>query len=308
MTSDTRTANTAPHHDRDTLPFAQRLESWAHAFDANVASLLEPGDGVQPRLAEAMRYSALAPGKRLRPYLTTRWCELYGGTPAHALPAAVAVELIHAFSLVHDDLPAMDDDPIRRGQPANHKQFGEAIAILAGDALLTLAFEIVAREMIDPRRAVDIVLELARGTGWSGMIGGQAADVLAEHQPPSRELSDYILQRKTASLFQAACRVGAITAGTAQNAIDQAGSYGWNLGCAFQIADDLLDANAEQVGKSVAKDARSGKQTLPAVVGSAQSRTIAQDAVARALAVLEPWGPQADDLRALARFVIQRHH
>ena len=310
MTLDTRHAGAVLSHGMSKPPIAEALQQWARAFDAKLARFLEPTGDVPPTLLEAIRYSALASGKRLRPYLTTRWCDLNGGNEADALPGAVAVELVHAFSLIHDDLPAMDNADLRRGQPTTHKKFGDAMAILAGDALLTLAFEVIAREVSDPQRANAILLELARGTGWSGMIGGQAADILGESRPPSRSLTEYIQQRKTASLFQAACRTGAIAAGAASDAVKQAGRYGWNLGSAFQITDDLLDvtASSEQLGKGVAKDVRAGKQTMAAAVGSAESKTVAEEAIARAVGVLDPLGSAADDLRALAEFVLERHH
>lgn len=310
MTSDRQDGCAAPSPNLTTPPIAEVLERWGCAFDTRLAPFLDPIDDVPSKLVEAMRYTALAKGKRVRPYLSTRWCELNGGTEADALPAAVAVELIHAFSLIHDDLPAMDDDALRRGQPTSHKKFGEAMAILAGDALLALSFEIVAREVRDSQRANAILLELARATGWSGMIGGQAADVFGEGQPPSRALTEYIQRRKTASLFQAACRIGALAAGATPHAVEQAGRYGWNLGSAFQITDDLLDVTAsrEQLGKDVAKDARAGKQTMAAAVGPAECKTVADQAIARAVSVLDPLGSVADDLRALAVFVVERHH
>lgn len=310
MISSARDTVTVLSHGKDNPSFAETLKCWARVFDAKLARFLEPTEGTPAMLVEAMRYSALASGKRLRPYLVIRWCELNGGTEADALPAAVAVELVHTFSLIHDDLPAMDNDDLRRGQPTSHKKFGQAMAILAGDALLTLSFEIIARDVSHPQRASAILLELARGTGWSGMIGGQAVDVLGENRPPSRVLTEYIQQRKTASLFQSACRTGAIAAGAEPNAVEQAGRYGWDLGSAFQITDDLLDvtASSEQLGKGVAKDVLAGKQTMTAAVGSAESKTVADEAIGRAVGVLEPLGSVADDLRALAGFVVERHH
>ncbi len=256
-----------------------------------------------------MRYSALAPGKRVRPYLVTRSCELVGGTFEDALGAAAAVECVHAFSLVHDDLPAMDDDDLRRGRPTNHKVYGEALAILAGDALLAVAFELLAREYA-PARAGRLALELSRGTGWEGMIGGQVADIEGETQAPSLERVRYIHERKTAALIATACRMGAIAGGGDESAVEQLGCYGRHTGLAFQIADDLLDltSTAEDLGKAVGKDARAGKQTYPACAGAPESRQAGLTAVAAAEAALAGFGPPANDLVELARFCMDRKH
>ncbi|NOT00793.1 MAG: polyprenyl synthetase family protein [Phycisphaerales bacterium] len=289
---------------------ADALKRWSQSFGVRFDGLLTAGDDLSPRLMEAMRYSALAGGKRLRPYLLTRCCEVCGGSADDAFPAAAAIECVHAFSLVHDDLPAMDNDDLRRGRPTNHKQFGEAAAILAGDGLLALAFELVTRCPVEPSRVVAVVAELARGTGWLGMIGGQMADIDGQSQAPSRELSEYIHERKTAALFQSACRIGAIVAGAADESQVAVGSFGRCLGHAFQIADDLLDvtSTSEQMGKGVGKDAKAGKQTFPAVWGVDESVEVARRAAERAVESLSPFGPEADDLRALASYVIQRHH
>ncbi|MEE9295001.1 MAG: farnesyl diphosphate synthase [Phycisphaerae bacterium] len=286
------------------------LKRWAVQFDGRFAAVFEDAADVPAALVEAMRYTALAGGKRLRPYLVTRCCVLCGGSDEDAAPAAAAVECVHTFSLVHDDLPAMDDDDFRRGLPAAHKQFGEATAILAGDALLTLAFELIAEHTPDPARSAVMVLELARGTGWRGMIGGQAVDILGEGQGPSRETAHSIHDRKTAALFETSCKLGGLAAGAGQSVVETLGRYGRRLGHAFQIADDLLDvtATAEQMGKRVGKDSGAGKHTYPAAVGIDASRKAAQESADAAVASLADFGPEADDLRALAGFVIQRQH
>lgn len=290
--------------------FPEFLRPFATAFDEHLAAYLTPSGDVPPELLEAIRYSALAPGKRLRPYLVTRCCELVGGAVADAWPVAAAVECVHAFSLIHDDLPAMDDDDLRRGQPACHKKFGEATAILVGDALVVLAFEILAREVEDRAVAGQLVLELAAGTGWSGMIGGQTADVLGSSKAPSVELAEYIHERKTARLFEISCRLGAIAGHAQANAVAALGRFGQMMGRAFQIADDLLDvtSTAKALGKEAGKDAGAGKQTFPRCVGTEQSRIAAHDAVEAAVAALGVFGPEADDLRALARYVVDRHY
>jgi geranylgeranyl diphosphate synthase type II len=310
-------------------PISERLERWARCFDERFDALLRPVGETLPEIVEAMRYSALAGGKRLRPFLVTRCCELCGGYQEDALPAAAAIECVHTFSLVHDDLPAMDNDDLRRGRPTNHKVFGEAMAILAGDGLLTLAFELIAREMPPTSHATTIMLELARGTGWCGMIGGQVADMLGENHPSSRELVESIHVKKTAKLFEAACRMGAwsggghigetgIAGGKTQSnktpsnktsdGVEILGQFGLSLGRAFQIADDLLDvdSSADVLGKSAGKDAKSNKQTYPAAFGVDESRAIADRLVEEAISTLSVFDSEADDLRDLARFVVDR--
>lgn len=287
---------------------ARTLAEWARAFETTLGGWLVPGPGVPERLAEAVRYSVQNGGKRVRAYIVTRICELCAGTSAQAAPAAVAMECVHAFSLVHDDLPAMDNDDFRRGKPTCHKVFGEAVAILAGDALLAYAFELLASRIEDPRAGRAAVLELARGTGWAGMIGGQTTDILSEALAPELQLVERIHRYKTARLFESSARLGAICAGAPGDVQDRAGTYGLELGRAFQIADDLLDVTGtqEELGKAVAKDAAAGKQTYPGVMGIEASRQAAREAADRAVAALDVFGPRADDLRQLALFVVNR--
>lgn len=291
-----------------TSSIAEKLAIWAKQFETTLEGMLAGEPDVPPLLAEAMRYSVQGGGKRVRAYIVTRSCELCGASAAVAVPAAVALECVHAFSLVHDDLPAMDNDDFRRGRPTCHKAYGEAIAILAGDGLLALAFQILASGIPDPSRAVAAVDELARGTGWAGMIGGQTNDILGEKRPPDLAFTEQIHRCKTARLFMSAGRLGALSAGATAEQTKALGDYGHHLGRAFQIADDLLDVTgtAENMGKAVAKDAEAGKQTYPAAIGLTASRQSAQDAAAAAVQALEVFGPAADDLRALARFVVER--
>ncbi|MEK7711144.1 MAG: polyprenyl synthetase family protein [Planctomycetota bacterium] len=288
---------------------ADFLRTFAAEFDGRFDAYLKVAD-VPAQLREAVRYSALAPGKRIRPYLVARCCELVGGRRDDAWPAAAAIECVHAFSLVHDDLPAMDDDDLRRGRPTTHKQFNEALAILAGDALLALAFELLVRHTPDRTRVGEMVLELARRTGWTGMIGGQAADVLGQGTPPSEDLVKYIHGRKTASLFEAACRLGAMAGEERADAVAALGRFGRHLGQAFQIADDLLDvtATSAELGKRAGKDVSAGKQTYPRCVGVEASRAMAAEEVQAAVAELSPFGPSANDLRALAEYAVSRNY
>lgn len=289
---------------------SRTLKTFATDFDRRLESYLSPSSDAPGGLVEAIHYSALTPGKRIRPYMVIRCCELVGGESSDADPVAAAVECVHAFSLIHDDLPAMDDDELRRGRPTCHKKFGEATAILAGDALVVLAFELIAQHVQDASRVKEMVLELARGAGWTGMIGGQSADLEGQSQAPTLELTKNIHKRKTARLFESACRLGAIAGGGGDEASSGLGRYGQFVGRAFQIADDLLDltSTAGVLGKSVGKDSRASKQTYPLCVGLDRSRAAAGEAVEAAISVLEPFGSEAEDLRLLALYVVDRNY
>jgi len=291
-----------------TEPLPRRLQVFAAQFDAQLNGYLRTASDVPTELIEAVRYSVLAPGKRIRPYLVVRCCELAGGARDDAWPVAAAVECVHAFSLVHDDLPAMDDDDVRRGRPTTHKQFGEAMAILAGDALVVLAFELLARHVRDRHLASELVLALAERSGWAGMIGGQAADIEGQSQCPSLDHTLYIHEHKTAALFEGACRLGAMVGRGGGDDVAALGRFGASLGRAFQIADDLLDvtSTAEKLGKKAGKDGVAGKQTYPRCVGVEQSKAAAKAAADAAIAVIERYGAAACDLREIAAFAASR--
>ncbi|HVP09881.1 MAG TPA: farnesyl diphosphate synthase [Phycisphaerae bacterium] len=284
------------------------LQNEAERVNRRLQALLGTYQGACPRLAEAMRYSLDAGGKRLRPALVLWCCELCGGDTEKAMPAALAVECVHTFSLIHDDLPALDNDDVRRGKPTNHKVFGEAMAILAGDGLLALAFELLARDVSDPRKTLAMIRELADAAGWQGMIGGEAADVQGESLPPDAAVVSRIHAAKTARLIEAACRLGGIAAGAAEKQLSVLGSYGEALGLAFQAADDLLDltGGAKAIGKKTGKDAASGKQTYPRAVGTEEAYRMAMEEVENAIAALEPFGSRAARLVALALYVVER--
>ena len=296
--------------ERPDAPTSPRdiLGRFAAEFDVEFERLLGPPEGVPEKLSESMRYTALLPGKRVRPFLVCRCCELVGGQRSTAWTAATAIECVHAFSLIHDDLPALDNDDVRRGRPSNHKVYGEHVAILAGDALLTLGFELLTREPVDPGRALAMVRVLAVGVGHEGMIGGQTADVLWEGTAPDLELVRSIHRRKTAALFEASCRLGALAGGGSADSVDALGRYGQLLGLAFQIADDLLDVEGagEALGKKTRKDRQRGKQTYPACVGTEGSREAARELIVRACSAIAPFRPAADDLADLARYVVDR--
>lgn len=275
--------------------------------DSALDRFLPPESESPSKVHQAMRYSVLAPGKRLRPVLTLVSAEVLGGHAEDALPAACAMELIHAFSLIHDDLPAMDDDDLRRGRPTSHVAFGEAVAILAGDALACLAFEIVARETPNPELVKSLVLELGQAVGTRGMIGGQILDLCAEGHEPDLALVREIHRRKTAALIKAACALGAISARVNADAMAAVSRYGELLGLAFQVMDDLLDeiSTPEQLGKATRKDHERGKMTFPACAGIDASRRAAQTYAEEAISSIAPWDASGD-LMALARYVVTR--
>lgn len=268
-----------------------------------------------PALAKAMRYSLQAPGKRLRPILVMLACEAAGGNDQQALPAACAIEMVHTYSLIHDDLPAMDDDDLRRGLPTCHKMFGEALAILAGDGLLTLAFQVLV-ESYPPEMAAVSCLELARGAGIAGMVGGQVLDLAAEgkidagEQPGSAADLEAIHRMKTGALFNASLRLGLLASGTdCQSVLQQKmETYGRAFGLAFQIADDLLDVegSSEKTGKRVGKDSARGKLTYPRLLGVNESRSRAERLVQEAVAAVAGLGEAGDHLAALVRYVMER--
>ena len=282
------------------------------AVEAALGRALAPDDGTPPRLLEAMRYAVFSGGKRVRPILALAACEAVPADPARALPFACAVELVHAYSLVHDDLPAMDDDELRRGRPTVHVVYGEALAILTGDALLTEAFRVAsagAREVgIDAAQALELVARLARAAGAGGMVGGQVADLAAEHAVADRTLVESIHRRKTGALIAAAVEAGAVAGGATGARRAALADYGATLGLAFQVADDILDATAPTAvtGKKTGGDAEHGKATYPAVLGLDGARDVARDLLARCLGALGGLGPAAEPLRAIARFVVER--
>ena len=269
----------------------------------------DPGAPCPPRLAAAMRYSVTAGGKRLRPVLCLLAAEACGGTREAATPAAVALELVHTYSLIHDDLPAMDDDDLRRGLPTCHKAFDEATAVLAGDGLLTLAFEVLAANVRPAEAALGCVRALAEAAGPAGMVGGQMADLLAEGRADGTpEALEAIHRRKTGALLRAALRMGGLTAGAGAGALDALDAYGRAVGLAFQIVDDLLDVQGDEakLGKRVGKDSGLGKWTYPSLLGVPESRRLAKRLADEAVDALAPLGARGDRLRALALDLLER--
>lgn len=269
-----------------------------------------PPPGTRPAtIHRAMHYSLFAGGKRIRPILCLAAAEACGGDPAEALPLACAVECIHTYSLVHDDLPAMDNDDFRRGRPTCHKVFGEGIAVLAGDALLTVAFEIAAQSRGWPRYPHrQLILELARAAGSRQLIAGQVADLESEGKSiPLRDLR-FIHERKTSALLCCAVRLGGMSANCTPKQLDALTRFGSNVGLAFQVIDDILDITqtSEKLGKTAGKDVKAQKATYPALVGLERSKQIAEQLTQKAFAALEPFGRRGTALRALAEFLLRR--
>ncbi len=266
-------------------------------------------DGPEARVVEAMRYSLFAGGKRLRPILSLATAEAVGGELEDAMPAGCALEMIHTYSLIHDDLPAMDDDDLRRGKPTNHKVFGEAIAILAGDALLTEAFVLLGdyRSLV-PERSVRLTKVIAWAASYRGMVGGQVVDMLSQNKPADLETVMQMHSRKTAALIAAAAEAGALAGMGTESQVAALARYGRSVGLAFQIADDILDieGDAELLGKSTGADVVRGKATYPAAVGLERSREEARELVKDALSALDGFDAGADPLRALASYIITR--
>ncbi|HME93238.1 MAG TPA: farnesyl diphosphate synthase [Methylomirabilota bacterium] len=279
------------------------------AVDAALDVFLPPETQRPETLHKAMRYSVFAGGKRLRPILVMAGAEAVGGAAEQVIPTACAMELIHTYSLVHDDLPAMDNDDFRRGVPTNHKVFGEATAILAGDALLTLAFRLVADNVRQTNRsALEVVVDIADAAGHGGMVAGQVADLEAEGRQVGAETVDYIHTHKTGALIRTSLRVGARLCGATAEQVHTLSVAGADLGLAFQIVDDILDvvASSEELGKTAGKDQIQQKATYPAIHGLEASRARARDLIDEADAALAALGPRAEPIRALGRFILER--
>jgi geranylgeranyl diphosphate synthase type II len=304
-----RKDTTSPPHSPTAAELLQRHGEQLHEYFMKIRAR----HVVAPlRLVEAIQYSLLAGGKRLRPTLVLECCRACLEKPdprkhASALAAAAAMEFVHTFSLVHDDLPAMDDDDLRRGRPTNHKVYGEAMAILAGDAMVTMAFEILATDA-EPSVIATLVKELAVASGPEGMIGGQVLDIDGEDQNLSLEQLQRVHRMKTGALLTASCRMGAIAAGASETQLNAVSDYGRHLGLAFQIIDDVLDVTStpEQMGKATNKDAAKGKNTYPVLMGLEASQTEAHHQLKLALDSLNELGTSADGLRHLAKFVVER--
>jgi len=282
------------------------------AVDKALESLVPPATTFPPKVFEAMRYSLFAGGKRVRPIFALASAEALGAKTAGLLPIAGALELIHTYSLIHDDLPAMDDDDLRRGRPTCHKVYGEAIAILAGDGLLNRAFEVLS----DPRRLksvtavrlIAITREISLASGVFGMVGGQVVDMESEGKDVDLPTLEYIHTHKTGALIRASVRTGAIYAKASEKRLKALTRYGERVGLAFQIADDILDivGSREETGKDVGSDMKKGKKTFPSFYGLEESRKRAKEVADQALDALKDFDRKADPLRELAKYIVTR--
>jgi geranylgeranyl diphosphate synthase, type II len=289
----------------------QYLDRTCARVDAALDRLLPPETAAPPTIHRAMRYSVFAGGKRIRPVLCLAACEAVGGNVSAAMPLACAVECIHTYSLIHDDLPCMDDDDLRRGKPTNHKVFGEGIAVLAGDALLTEAFALVAKSKPPKRYPVRMMVnDLGFAAGSLRLIAGQVQDLENEDRRASLEEVKTTHLNKTAALITTSIRLGAMAGNASPSALKRLTRYGQDLGLAFQVIDDILDATStkEVMGKSVRADAKNNKSTFPTVLGLDKSKQYAADLIADAHKQLKPFGRRATPLAAIADFFLTRKH
>ena len=287
--------------------FADHCVELRHRIDAALTRYTELPAGCPASLREALAYSLLSPGKRLRPLLVLMAAKACGGSTEAAMPAACAVEMVHAYSLVHDDLPAMDNDDLRRGWPTSHKKFGEAIAILSGDALLTMAFEVLASEVRPEATAGRCCAALAEAAGPCNMVGGQADDVVGVVE--GIDVLESIHRRKTGAMIRVSLQIGGLVAGADACQLTALQQYGRRLGLAFQITDDLLDVCGDEAttGKRVGKDAQAAKFTFPGLLGIDGSRRRARQLIDEACEAIAPLAAGADDLRSLAQYVLERN-
>jgi len=289
--------------------FPPAIEAYRSRIDDALQSYTQFDEDCPETLAEAIRYCLLAPGKRFRPLLVLVAAEMCGGSIEDAIPAACAVEMIHNYSLIHDDLPAMDDDDLRRGRPTCHIAFDEATAVLAGDALIPMAFEVLVKHIRPSHIAAQCVAALAHAAGPSQLVGGQADDLGFQFADADLRSLEHIHRRKTGALISVSLKLGGLIAGATPEKLQSLTDYGKHLGLAFQIVDDLLDLQGSQakMGKKAGKDAGLGKLTYPALIGAEQSQTRAAEMSQAASDALEPFGDQAEPLRLLARFVVDRN-
>jgi geranylgeranyl diphosphate synthase type II len=294
----------------ESVGFVDIARGLARRVDEALEKYTEYPSDCPHELAEAVRHSLLAPAKRLRPMLVLMAAEACGCDWRRAMPAACAVEMVHTYSLIHDDLPAMDDDDLRRGRPSCHAKFGEATAILAGDALLTQAFELLATGIQPGAVAAQCCGELGKAAGACNLVGGQEDDLKAEFSNLGIEDLERIQRRKTGAIIRVSLRLGAIVAGATEGQLAALSAFGENIGMAFQIVDDLLDleGDEEALGKRTGKDSDHGKLTFPSLIGIEESRRRAGRLIDEAIEAIEPLGAQATQLEALARFVLERNH
>lgn len=291
--------------------YTERLTRHLEAVEQAITAALPTAEG-DVSVAPLMAYACEGGGKRIRPVLLLEFCRLCGGDPVKALPFAAAIEMIHSYSLVHDDLPCMDNSPLRRGKPSVHAAYGETMALLAGDALLNRAFEVMLSPQVavPPEAALRAAYELAHRAGIHGMIGGQVLDLACEGKQIDLPTLQTLQEGKTAALLTAACRIGAILGGGSEEQVRQAGEYGYYLGLCFQIVDDILDvtSTAEELGKPVGSDSENEKSTYVSLLGLSEARRCAEDYTQQAIHSLDAFSEERTDLCALAQALLVRSH
>lgn len=295
------------------MEFKQALKEKANNIEDILKQYMPKEDGYQKTIIEAMNYSLSAGGKRLRPILTIEACKSVGGNVEDVIPFAVAIEMIHTYSLIHDDLPALDNDDLRRGRPTNHKVYGEAMAILAGDSLLNYAFEIMLSNSInkeDPNKYLKAINEIAKSSGIYGMIGGQVVDVESENKEIEKEKLDFIHMNKTAAIIVGCMRAGAIVGGACEKQLEAITKYAKNIGLAFQIVDDILDIIGDEtkLGKHVGSDIENHKSTYPSLLGLEKSKEIAHDLIDEAKNSINNLCDDTKFLNGLAEYIIDREY
>ncbi|MBH6947046.1 polyprenyl synthetase family protein [Clostridioides difficile] len=295
------------------MEFKQRLKEKASFVEKVLKEYMPKEEGYQKTVIEAMNYSLSAGGKRLRPILTLEACKIVGGNEDEAIPFAIAIEMIHTYSLIHDDLPALDNDDLRRGRPTNHKVYGEAMGILAGDALLNYAFEVMLAGSINkenPEKYLKAINEIAKGAGIYGMIGGQVVDVESENKQIEKEKLDYIHMNKTAAMMVGCMRAGATIGGANSEQMEEITKYAKNIGLSFQIVDDILDIVGDEakLGKKVGSDIENHKSTYPSLLGLDKSKEIAHNLIDEAKKSIEKLSDDVDFLKGLAEYIIDREY
>ena len=295
------------------MEFKQCLKEKASFVEKVLKEYMPKEEGYQKTVIEAMNYSLSAGGKRLRPILTLEACKIVGGNEDEAIPFAIAIEMIHTYSLIHDDLPALDNDDLRRGRPTNHKVYGEAMGILAGDALLNYAFEVMLAGSINkenPEKYLKAINEIAKGAGIYGMIGGQVVDVESENKQIEKEKLDYIHMNKTAAMMVGCMRAGATIGGANSEQMEEITKYAKNIGLSFQIVDDILDIVGDEakLGKKVGSDIENHKSTYPSLLGLDKSKEIAHNLIDEAMKSIEKLSDDVDFLKGLAEYIIDREY
>lgn len=295
------------------MAFKEDLNTKSTYIEDLLKEYMPKEEGYQKTIFESMNYSLSAGGKRLRPVLTLEAAKIVGGNQDEAIPFAMAIEMIHTYSLIHDDLPAMDNDDFRRGKPTNHRVFGDGMATLAGDALLNYAFEIMLRESIGKRNPdirLKAIYEIARGAGIYGMIGGQVVDIESENKSIEKEKLDFIHMNKTAAMIAGCMRAGAIIGHASEEDLQNITRYAKNIGLAFQIVDDILDIVGDEkiLGKPVGSDLENHKSTYPTLIGLEQSRKVARDLIEEAKESIRKISEDSSFLEGLAEYIISRDH